>query len=397
MHPRPGLALLVVVMVALAACGNPSGSAAPSSGALTTPGSQDASASGGTQGSLPSRTPDPSEAIVECGTKLKVGLVTETGAIDDHGFNQSALEGLQAATAQAPTCFESDHIELKAPTDYAANVNHFTDAGYDIVIGVGSRAGVTLAQDALLADAMGDASKANSSVRFIAVDGAPDIGHDEAWETNGESLFFAEDEAGYLAGVLAASMSKAKHIGVVGGPLVVPPVERFVEGYVNGARSVDPKIAIDAAYTTSFADTTQGRDAANDVIAAGADVVFSAAGLSGDGALTATCKHKGVYAIGVDTDQFLTLHDAAPCILSSAMKGVELAVAASLGQIAIDKFTPGYHTDDAASGGIGLAPFHDHDAEVSPAVRERLATTVAGLADGSIKTGVVVDGQIPTP
>ncbi len=323
--------------------------------------------------------------------------MTETGPIDDHGFNESALKGVRDAEAQAPTCFESDAIDSKSPADYAANVGHFADAGYDIVIGVGSPAGVTFAQDELLADAMGDASKANSDIRFIAVDGAPDIGHDETWGTNGEALFFAEDEAGYLAGVLAASMSKAKHIGVVGGPIVVPPVERFVEGYINGARSVDPKIKIDPVYATSFVDAAQGREATNSMIADGADVIFGPAGLTGDAALTAACKHKGVLAIGVDTDQFLTLPDAAHCMLSSAVKRVDTAVAASLGRIAADKFAPGYHTDDAASGGIGLAPFHDHDADVSAAVRARLATTMAGLADGSIKTGVIVDGQTPTP
>ncbi|MFL5755556.1 MAG: BMP family protein, partial [Chloroflexota bacterium] len=137
--------------------------------------------------------------------------------------------------------------------------------------------------------------------------------------------------------------------------------------------------------------------AAEKMIDNGADVIFGAGGLTGNGALEAACKHKGVYAIGVDTDQSLTLPDASTCMLSSAVKHIDRAVSAALLRIAKDKFTPGFHTDDASTGGIGLAPFHDHDADVPATVRDRLAQTVAGLADGTIKTRVTVDGRTPNP
>ena len=120
-----------------------------------------------------------------------------SAAINDKGFNQSAYEGMEAAKAEAPTCFETEYIETTSQSDYAANIAQFTDSGSDVVIGVGF----------LLGDALGDAAKANTDIKFISVDGVPNPGHDESWMTNGESLFFAEDEAGYLAGVLAASMS----------------------------------------------------------------------------------------------------------------------------------------------------------------------------------------------
>ena len=122
----------------------------------------------------------------------------------------------------------------------------------DIVIGVGF----------LLGDALGDAAKANPNIKFVSVDGVPSKGHDESWATNGESLFFAEDQSGWMAGVLAASLTKSNHIGVVGGLLVVPPVERFVEGYEAGAKSIKPDIKVDHVYTTSFTDPPQGSNAA---------------------------------------------------------------------------------------------------------------------------------------
>jgi Uncharacterized ABC-type transport system, periplasmic component/surface lipoprotein len=213
--------------------------------------------------------------------------------------------------------------------------------------------------------------------------------------TNGESLFFAEDEAGYLAGVLAASLSKANHIGVVGGLLVVPPVERFVEGYINGAKATKSDIKVDFVYTTSFTDPPQGSNAAQQMIDKGADVIFGAGGLTGNGALEAACQATGVLAIGVDTDQYLTLPSIQKCIVSSATKNLVEAVKASLLRIATDQFTPGFHTDNAATNGIGLAPFHDMDASVPADVKTLLDTTYKGLADGSIKTNVTVDGKTP--
>jgi basic membrane protein A len=213
--------------------------------------------------------------------------------------------------------------------------------------------------------------------------------------TNGESLFFAEDQAGYMAGVLAASLSKSNHIGVVGGLVVVPPVERFVEGYIDGAKSVKADIKVDFVYTTSFTDPPQGSSAAKQMIDGGADIIFGAGGLTGNGALEAACQATDVLAIGVDTDQYETLPSVQKCIVSSATKNIVEAVKNSLLRIAQDAFTPGFHTDNAATNGIGLAPFHDQDANVPADVKTLLDTTFAGLADGSIVPAVTVDAKTP--
>jgi basic membrane protein A len=335
-----------------------------------------------------------------------VGLVTDVGRVNDKGFNQSAYEGMISAAEEAPTCFETDFIETTSASDYAANIAQFTDADppYDVVIGVGF----------LLANDMGDAAAANPDTIFLSVDGVPGgcaedappdcVAHDTTWFTaNGESLLFAEDQAGYLAGVLAASMSEAKHIGVVGGLVTVPPVELFVEGYINGARSVQDDIPVEFVYTTSFVDPPQGASAANQMLdeAVGADVIFAAGGLTGNGALGAACEARAagrnVYAIGVDTDQWETLPEVQPCLLSSATKNIVGAVHDSLFRIASDQFVPGLHFDSAATGGVGLAPFHDFDADVPQEVKDLLATTLAGLADGSITTGAVVNGGTTDP
>jgi basic membrane protein A len=377
MHKRYGLTLFAGLAIFVAACGGGGASTAPSAAESVAP-SVEASVEPSVEASA-SAAPEG----ITCDAPLSIGLVTDVGRVNDKGFNQSAYEGMLAAAEAAPSCFETEYIETTSQSDYAANIAQFTDAGSDVVIGVGF----------LLGDALGDAAKANSDIKFISVDGVPNPGHDESWMTNGESLFFAEDEAGYLAGVLAASKSTSGHIGVVGGLVVVPPVERFVEGYINGAKSVNPDIQVDFVYTTSFVDPPQGSNAAQQMIDSGADVIFGAGGLTGNGALEAACQADGVLAIGVDTDQWETLPSVKPCILSSATKNIVEAVKNSLLRIAQDQFTPGFHTDNAATNGIGLAPFHDMDAEVSAEVKALIDETFKGLADGSIKTNVVVDGQ----
>jgi basic membrane protein A len=380
MHKRFGLTLFAGLAIIVAACGPGAATTAPSvapSAAASTAPSEAAS-------EAPSS--EPSAATVTCDTKIKVGLVTDVGRINDKGFNQSAYEGMQAALAAAPTCFETEYIETTSQSDYATNIAQFTDSGSNVVIGVGF----------LLGDALGDAAKANTDIKFVSVDGVPGKGHDETWATqNGESLFFAEDQAGYLAGVLAASVSTTKHIGVVGGLVVVPPVERFVEGYIDGAKSVDAATKVDFVYTTSFTDPPQGSSAAKQMIDSGADVIFGAGGLTGNGALEAACQATNVFAIGVDTDQFLTLPSVQKCILSSATKNVLGAVRDSLLRIASGQFKAGFHTDDASTNGVGLAPFHDQDSKVSAETKTLLETTLAGLADGSIKPNVTVDGKTP--
>jgi basic membrane protein A len=330
----------------------------------------------------PSAEPSPSPDAATCEQPLKVGLVTDVGRINDKGFNQSAYEGMEAAKALAPSCFETDYIETTSQSDYAKNIAEFADNGYDVVIGVGF----------LLGDAMGDAAKEYPDAKFISVDGIPSTGHDESWATNGQSLFYAEDEAGYLAGVLAASISESKTIGVVGGLLVVPPVERFVEGYINGAKATVADIDVKFTYTSSFVEPEQGKAAAQQMIDAGADVIFAAGGLTGNGALLAACD-AGILAIGVDTDQFLTLPEASKCLVSSATKNIVGSVQAALLRIALGQFKGGVNVDNAASNGIGLAPFHDNADKVPADVVTLLDETFAGLADASIKTNVVVDGK----
>ena len=158
---------------------------------------------------------------------LCVGLVTDVGEVDDKSFNQSAWEGAQLAGSELGASV--DYIETQAAKDYAANIALFADSGCDVIITVGFALG----------EATGIAAAEYPDVDFIGVD---------QWQAeaipNVAGLIFPEDQAGFLAGALAASMSKTGIIAEVLGTDLVPPVVAFGEGYVNGAKHINPDLSL---------------------------------------------------------------------------------------------------------------------------------------------------------
>jgi basic membrane protein A len=301
-----------------------------------------------------------------------VGLVTDVGKVDDKSFNQSAWEGVQKAKADG-VADVVQYVETTDAKDYAKNIGQFGDAGYDVVVTVGFA----------LAEATAAAAKTYPDVRFIGVD------QFQADVTPGVTgLNFPEDNAGFLVGALAAMMTESGKIGGVFATDAVPPVWRFGEGYRAGAMYINPDIEIsivyhnDVGFDKTFTDPEWAANSANAMIDQGVDVIFAGGGKTGNGAVVAAAQRK-IYAIGVDTDQYLTLPEAAPQILSSAMKlivpGVaELVKAAKEGKIADGNFV----------GAAGYAPYHDLDAKVSAETKAKMEEIAKGLLDGSIKTNV---------
>ena len=303
---------------------------------------------------------------------LCVGLVTDVGRIDDKSFNQSAWEGAQQA-AEVLGAAEVNYVETTNATDYAANIDLFAGQGYDIIVTVGFAMGeATLAAAATYPD-----------IDFIGVD---QFGP-ETPVPNVTGLVFNEDKAGYLAGVLAGSVSESGVIAAVLGTDLVPAVRAFNIGYQNGAMSVNPDIEIIATYhpggfESGFTSPEDGATMAQQAIDQGADVVFGAGGKTGNGALIQTAGNESLWCIGVDSDQWETVPEAHPCLISSAMKLITPGVI-DLATMSVNGEFPGGNY----FGTVGLAPFHDHEAAVPQEVKDLLATTDAGLQDGSISTG----------
>ncbi len=321
-------------------------------------------------------TAPPAATTAPAGTKkLKVGLVTDVGKVNDGTFNQYAYEGLKRAGDELGV--EIAYVETQAPTDYEKNLQQFADQGFDMIIGVGF----------LMGDAVKAAAAKNPNIKYAIVDNA----YDNTAPTNLRGLVFAEDQAGYLAGVLAASMSKSGTVAAVGG-IEIPPVQKFLLGYEAGAKSVNPDIAVKKVYIDSFTDRARGAEAAKSFIAEGADVIFGAGGQTGSGGIQAAAAD-GVYVIGVDQDEYVTTFQGGKApgankVLSSATKRVDVAVFSAIKDAVDGTFKGGTTVYDAKSEGVGLAPFHDTDAAIPADAKAAVEKALKGLADGSVLTNV---------
>ena len=304
-----------------------------------------------------------------------VGLVTDVGKINDKSFNQSAWEGVQRAEQELGATVQ--YIETTDAKDYAKNIGTFGDAGYDVIVTVGFALG----------EATAAAAATYPEIDFIGVD------QFQAETVDGVAgLNFPEDQAGFLVGALAAMMSESNKIGAVCGTDAVPPVWRFGEGYKAGAAYADGMTGdttevfvvyhSDVGFDKTFTDPEWGASTAKSMMDQGADAIFGCGGITGNGAITAAAQ-AGAYAIGVDSDQYLTLPEAAPRMLSSAMKLITPGVFELVSLSKNGEFPSGNFFGDA-----GYAPYHDLENEVPAEVKAMMEQINAGLLDGSIKTNV---------
>lgn len=313
-----------------------------------------------------------------------VGFVTDVGKIDDKSFNQTAWEGVQKAKTDGVADW-TQYIETTDSKDYDKNIATFADAGYDMVITWGFA----------LTDATYNAAKKYPNIKFVGGDQflSKDDTHPDWPLANLVGVVYNEDQSGFLVGALAAMVSKAHNIGGVFGTDAVPPVWRYGEGYRAGAAYEDQKRGTtttitnvyhnDVGFDKTFTDPTWGADTANSMIDKGADVIFGGGGKTGNGAVDAAAQRK-VYAIGVDTDQYFTLPEAAPYIITSAMKPETEPVAAII-KLAKDGQFP---ADGLYFGPSGYAPYHDLAKDVPADVDAEMQALLKGLIDGSIKTNV---------
>jgi basic membrane protein A len=182
-------------------------------------------------------------------------------------------------------------------------------------------------------------------------------------------------------------MTTSNTIASVLGTDLVPPVVAFNEGYKGGAAYVNPEVTIIDTYhpggmDVAFTDPEWGASTAQQAIGNGADVVFGAGGKTGNGALIEVAGNPGIYCIGVDTDQWETVPEAHPCLISSAMKLITPGVV-DLAKLSAEGNFPGGNF----IGEVGLAPFHDFEDQIPQEVKDKLAEIDAGLLDGSISTG----------
>jgi basic membrane protein A len=311
----------------------------------------------------------------------KVGLAYDIGGRGDQSFNDAAWRGVEKALEELDaSCKE---VKAAADDDNAARAERLrtlADAGFNPVIGVGfaySEAAAAVAPD-------------YPEVSFAVIDGYSQFVKESK---NLVDLTFAEEQGSFLVGVAAALKSEKKHVGFLGGTHG-DLIKKFEAGYTAGAKAVDPKIKVDVKYltedpndnATGFENPAGGKTAAEGLFDGGADVVYHAAGKSGLGLFQAVAeKGDGYWAIGVDSDQYLTAAaDQKTHILTSMLKRVDTAVFDVISAVNDDKFTPGNKTYDLASEGVGYSK--------SGGFVDDIADQIEGYAE-KIKSG---DIKVPT-
>ncbi len=266
---------------------------------------------------------------------IKVGLVTDIGGLNDHGFNHLAYVGLQRAAKQLHV--QTRVLESHSNADYVPNMSTLAEQGYNLVICVGF----------LMYDAVKTVAAKFPNTKFMIIDNPWSAGDPK----NLEGTVFHEQEAGYLVGYLAGLLYKDKPVtmSTVGGQKI-PPVDRYIAGFQAGAKAADPKVKLLNGYSQDFVAQDKCKNLALQQIGQGSKVVFQVAGGCGLGALDAA-KQKGVWGIGVDADQAFL----GPEVLTSAIKRVDNDVYTTIQQVMTGHYHGGAtYSFDLQNGGVGF-------------------------------------------
>jgi len=303
-------------------------------------------------------------------TPVKVGLITDIGQLNDHGFNELAYNGLKKA--ERVLGISGRVVESKSAADYVPNMSTLARQGYDLIIGVGFAQG----------DAIAKAAKKYPDTKFAIVD--VDQASLQGKPANVRGLLFREQEVGYLAGYLAALEAKgegARQISAVGG-FKEPPVDRYIAGYKAGADAAVPGTVVRWGYSQDWVDQAKCKELALNQIAAGSKVVFQVAGGCGLGALLAA-KQQKVWGIGVDADQ----SSLGPHVLTSALKGVDSAVFLTAKAVQEGTFKGGGNAIFGLNqDGVGLGTFSPKASKADIAATKKIERQIANGTIANIPT-----------
>lgn len=268
------------------------------------------------------------------GDKLRVAMVTDIGGVNDQSFNQSSWEGLQRAADELGV--EVNYIESSTEADYEPNIETLVDQDYDLICAIGF----------MMSDAVAQAAELYPDQKFAIID--DDANKDLE---NVSCLMFKQNEASYLVGVVAAKTSQTNKAGFVLG-MATPVMNQFGYGYLAGILDTNPDMTIEQQNINSFADAAAGKAATIQMYADGVDVVFQAAGDTGNGVIEAA-KEQNKWVIGVDKDQSFV---APENVLTSAMKRVDNAIYDIVKQCQEGTLKGGVYTYGMDNGGVDIAP-----------------------------------------
>lgn len=295
---------------------------------------------------------------------LRVGIVLSTGGLGDKSFNDAAYRGLEQA--QKDLGIEFKYVEPASPAEDEEFLREYAEAGYDLIIATGFQ--MTESARTVAAD--------YQDVKFLMIDDVVDL-------PNVKSLVFKEEEGSFLVGVIAGLMTKNNAVGFVGG-MENPLIKKFEVGFKQGAEYVNPGVKFFSVYTTGpnpFNDPVRGKENAISEINQGADVIYHAAGGTGMGVIAAA-KEKGVFAIGVDSNQ----DGVAPgTVLTSMLKNVDVGVYDTVKALTNGEFVSGLSVYGAKENGVGVTEFEFTKEIIGAEKLQKFEEIKAKLMAGEIK------------
>jgi basic membrane protein A len=306
-------------------------------------------------------------------------MVSDSGGFDDKSFNQTSHDGL--LKAEEDMGVQTGEVESNAPSEFADNIQAMVDEDCKSITTVGF----------LLGDATLAAAKKNKDVDFSIVDFA----YPKAPE-NLKGLTFNTAEPAYLAGYLAAAKSETGVVGTFGG-LNIPTVTIFMTGFVQGVEKYNEDNGADVkvigwdpesekgSFTNDFESKTKGQSTAEEMITQGADVIFPVAGPAGLGGLQAA-QDNDVKGIWVDTDGCKSAAEYCDVLLTSVMKGMDVAVETAINDAASGKFSSEVYEGTLENGGVALAPYGPN-ADIDSELDAQIQDLKQQIIDGDIKVG----------
>ncbi|WP_134702246.1 BMP family protein [Ammoniphilus sp. YIM 78166] len=318
---------------------------------------------GGNQAQQPAPQQGTEAPQPDAAEKLKIGMVTDVGGVNDNSFNESAWEGLQKA--QSDLGVEAQYAESKSDADYEPNLNRFARGGTNLTWGIGF----------LMEDAISNVSKSIPDANFGIIDS--NLGGEIP--PNVAAVTFKEHEGSFLMGVIAGKMTQSNKVGFVGG-MKFALIEKFEYGFRAGVKAVNPDAQVIVNYVGAFDKPDQGKTFAATMYDSGVDIIFHASGATGDGVFAEAKERGNVWVIGVDKDQSFLAPERT---LSSMVKRVDVAVFTVSEQLKNGQFPGGKETVlGLAEEGVAIAPTSDKNvpADVLDIVKEY---------EGKIKAGEI--------
>jgi basic membrane protein A len=292
---------------------------------------------------------------------VRAGMVTDVGGLGDHSYNDAAYAGLVEARARLGIGITV--LQSQSVPDFGSMLTTLANHGYDETFAVG----FSMQSD------LRETARRFPERHFSLIDAVID-------EPNVTSLTFKEEEGSFLAGALAAMVSKTHVLGFLGG-IDVPLIEKFEAGFLAGAHEIDPRVTLRVKYVGDFNDVATAAELSSIMFNERADIIYTAAGKAGLGAMQIVRGRRDDYVIGVNSDQDGIVPGK---VLTSMLKRVDVAVFRQCEIAAAHQPRPARLIFGLKEDGVGLTDFRYTRRVVTPAMIARLAQIKAAIIAGTI-------------